>query len=32
VVDAERSELAPDLPVAYRDDRFTLYRLGAGSP
>ena len=28
VLDAERSDLEPSLPVVYRDGRFTLYRLG----
>jgi hypothetical protein len=31
VVDGERSELTLDLPVVYRDGRFTLYRLPAAS-
>jgi hypothetical protein len=29
VVDRERFDLAPQLPVVHRDDRFTLYRLGS---
>jgi hypothetical protein len=31
VVDGERSELTLDLPVVYRDGRFTLYRLPGAS-
>jgi hypothetical protein len=30
LIDRERSEARPDLPVAYRDARFTLYRLPDG--
>ena len=29
LVDRDRFQLAPDLPVAYRDARYTLYRLGS---
>jgi hypothetical protein len=31
VLDSQRFDLAPDLPVVYRDDRWVLYRLGAAS-
>jgi hypothetical protein len=27
IVDGKRFDVQPDLPVAYRDARFTLYRL-----
>jgi hypothetical protein len=29
VIDRERSDLRPPLPVAYRDGRYTLYRIAA---
>jgi hypothetical protein len=29
VVDGARTSIEPDLPVVYRDGRFTLYRLDA---
>ena len=32
VVDRSRFDLEPDLPVVYRDERFTLYRRIASSP
>ena len=28
VVDRRRFDVAPDLPEVYRDERFTLYRVG----
>ena len=31
VVDRTRFRVRPDLPAVYRDGRWTLYRLGAGS-
>ncbi len=32
VVDRERFELEPQLPVVHRDERFTLYRIDSAAP